>query len=89
MHVVGHRAVGPHLDSCLPAVLSQEAAINGVVVFGEKGGKAAIPRPCDVMGNAGNDDARDAGHVISMVHCQAQSRKIAYCPRNSVSVKVC
>ena len=41
-----------------------------------------LPRPCDVMGNAGNDDARDAGHGTSMAHGQTQPRKIVYRPRN-------
>ena len=63
MHVVGHQAPRPHLDVGLAAVLRQEIAVERVVLVGEEGARAAVATLRDMVRDAGDDDAGEAGHA--------------------------
>ena len=62
MDVVGHQAIGPDLDPEFAAGFGEPIAIERVVLVAEKDALAPIAALSDVVGNAGQDDASDAGH---------------------------
>ncbi len=63
MHRVRHPAPCPNLDAGGPAMLAEQVAIEGVVGVGEERARAAIAALGDVMRQAGDDDAGEAGHA--------------------------
>ena len=62
MDVVGHQAIGPHLDRRLPATLGEQVAIKGVIGRLEEDLLPPIAALGDVMRKARNDDTADARH---------------------------
>ena len=60
--VIGHEAIGPDLGACMPGGSSKKAAIEPAVGGREEDTFSPVALG-DVMGNAGSDDARLAGHV--------------------------
>jgi hypothetical protein len=66
MHVVGHEAIGPHRDARLAVALGQEIAVEGVVAVREEHALTPIALPRDMMRQAGNDDAAEAGHEMTL-----------------------
>ena len=64
MHMVGHQAPGPHRDVRGARMLAEQVAIERIVGVGEKRPRAAVAALGHVMRQAGNDDAREPGHML-------------------------
>ena len=62
MHMVGHQTPRPHVDIGLAAVLRQEIAVERIIAVAAKGARAAVAALGDMVRNAGDDDAGEAGH---------------------------
>jgi hypothetical protein len=62
VHMVGHKDPGPDLDPCGGSMLGQQVAIEAVVVIAEESLGAAIAPLGDVVRDAGEDRAGEAGH---------------------------
>jgi hypothetical protein len=64
--VVGHQAIGPHLDRGLAALLGEEIAIERVVGRFEEDRLTAVAALGHVMRMAGDDDTGEACHARSV-----------------------
>ena len=73
MDVIGHQAVGPAGDAEAPAGFGEPVLVEPVVVGLKKIRSPRLPRSSDVMRQAGDDDAGDAGHQRSI----AEIRQLA------------
>ncbi len=62
VHVVGHQAIGPHLDLRLAHLLGQHVAIDVVVAVFEEDRLTPIAPLRHMMRRSRGDDARKAGH---------------------------
>ena len=62
MRVTGHHAIGPARDTKTATGFGEPFAIERVVAGLEEYLLAPVAPLGDVMGQAGNDDAGDAGH---------------------------
>ena len=65
MHVVGHQTIGPAGNPGLAASFRQQVAVQRVIVIAEEDALAPVSPLRDVVRNAGNHDAGEAGHVRS------------------------
>ena len=63
LHMVGHQAPSPYFDIGLAAVLRQQIAVERVILVAEEGARAAVAALGDMVRNAGDDDAGEAGHA--------------------------
>jgi hypothetical protein len=61
--VIRHQAVSPDCDTGCSGALSKERAVEPVIPFSEEDRLAAGAALCDVVGQAGNDDARNSRHA--------------------------
>ena len=66
MDVIGHQAIGPAGDAEAPAGFGEPVLVEPVVVGLEEDPLAAIAALSDVMRQAGDNDAGDAGHRRSI-----------------------
>ena len=62
MDVVRHQAIGPAGDAEAPAGFGEPVLVERIVAVLEENPLAAIAALGDVMGQARDDDAGDAGH---------------------------
>ena len=62
VHMVGHQAVGPHLHPRRPRRLGQQVEVELVVAVLKERWLTPIPTLGDVMRDAGDHDAGEAGH---------------------------
>ena len=62
MNVVGHQAEAPAFNARGPAVFGKQADIQRIVGIIMKHAHAAIAALGDVVGQAGNNKAGNAGH---------------------------
>jgi len=65
VHVVGHQAIGPDLTAGAARGFGEEVTVERVVGVFEERLLAAVAALRDVIGNAGNDDAREPGQGAS------------------------
>ncbi|MDP8223222.1 MAG: hypothetical protein P9L99_07685 [Candidatus Lernaella stagnicola] len=70
VHVVGHQAIGPHLDAALFELVGHQIEVGAVFVT-EKGLPAAIATLRDVVRDVRNNNAGDSRHK-STVHQNAR-----------------
>src|SRR5712691_11449449 len=60
--VLGHQAIGPDRDAVLAALARHEIAIELVVAVAKEHPLAPVAALRHMMGQAGDDEAGDAGH---------------------------
>jgi hypothetical protein len=63
MNMAGHQAPRQHFDAAFAAMLRQKIAVERIIGVAEEGARAAIAALGDKVGNAGDDDTGEAGHV--------------------------
>ena len=68
MHVIGHQAPGPCLDTRLAAGAAEQVAVKCIVLVAEEGPLAAVAALGHVMRYAGNDYTGEAGHDDAASH---------------------
>jgi hypothetical protein len=73
--MVGHQAIGPDVHMASARMLAQQIATDILVAFLEEDGFAPVAPLCDVVRQAGNDDAGHAGHGTSMGALQKNPRQ--------------
>ena len=62
VHVIGHQAVGPDVQSVATGVLSQEPNVKSIVVFGEEDPHSAGSALCDVVWQVGHNNSSETRH---------------------------
>ncbi len=65
MHMIRHQAVSPEGDAFLFSVFLEQAKIIRIVIVAEKYLLPSVSALDDMMGDAGDDDAGDTGHIYS------------------------
>jgi hypothetical protein len=75
MNMIGHQAVGPHLNGRFAAVPGEEIAIDLLVARFEENRLTPVATLRDVMRAAGNDDAGETGHGESVRQSCPQAKK--------------
>ena len=62
--MIGHQHPTPHRNPARGRMLTQEIAVEGVIIIGEKRPLPAIAALSDMVRNARNDEAREPSHMI-------------------------
>ena len=71
--MVGHQAIAPDLDMRPPCGVGEQIEIELVIAILEKGLLAAIAALGDVVRDAGEDEAREAGHLPALPGTKGRS----------------
>jgi hypothetical protein len=79
--VIRHQTVGPDLHAGTGRAICQQIEIERIIAILEEGLIAPVAALRGVMGNAGNDEAREAGHAgaLNMPSEQRQLRGDCAC----------
>jgi len=64
MHMVGHQAVGPYVNTVIPAPLSHQVNIYAIIRIIEKCPLASVTPLDDVMRIPWGDYSRGSGHIV-------------------------
>ena len=63
MHMIGHQHPTPHRNALRRAMFGEQIAVERVILITKKGLRPPVTALSDMVRDAGNDEAGEAGHA--------------------------